>query len=105
MCAEQLKLISPVALRELTNVLQRIFDEGCIPDVLKSGYKIPIPKAGKDPLEMNNYQGITITPELGKETELILLEKTSEHIGGKNSALLYSSDSQRSEHLHLHHCV
>ena len=79
-CTEQLKMAPGEIAHVLQPILQNILDEANIPQSLKTGYKIPIPKAGKDLLECNNYRGITITALFGKILEMIILDRVATYI-------------------------
>ena len=74
LAAEHLKALSPLAIEILTNILNQILACGKIPQSLKSSYKIPIPKKGKDSRLLDNYRGITIAPIMSKTLELICLD-------------------------------
>ena len=62
----------------LTHIINQIFTEGKFPDVCKTGFKIPIPKKGKDSKILANHRGITITSLLGKIIEKLIQEATDE---------------------------
>ena len=47
---------------------------------LKAGYKIPIPKKGKDPLMQDNHSGITITNLFGKLLEHLIQAESGDDI-------------------------
>ena len=62
----------------LTRIINQVFTEGKFPDLCKTGFKIPIPKKGKDPKILSNHRGITITSLLGKIIEKLIQETTDE---------------------------
>ena len=60
----------------LTCILNAAVELEAVPDALKSGLVIPIYKgAGKDPLCLDSYRGITITSVISKVLESLLLER------------------------------
>ena len=59
--AEHLKYAGEALIPALTHVLNLTRSAWSITAQLKAGYKIPIPKKGKDPLMQDNHSGITIT--------------------------------------------
>ena len=77
--AEHLKLLSPRAMQTLANCLTSIINNRSVPSNLKTSYKLPLPKKGKNPLLQDNYRGITISAILGK-----VLEKSCILIGGQD---------------------
>ncbi len=72
--AEHLKFASYTTHQCLAVIINKIFASRSIPSMSKSGYKLPIPKKGKDLLLRENFRGITITALLGKLIEHLLLE-------------------------------
>jgi hypothetical protein len=65
-----------------------------IPDILKTGRKIPFVKKDKNPLLHTNYRGITITPILGKILEHVLLQRLKNVLPAND--LQYGFTSKRS---------
>ena len=80
-------MLSDKSLLIVSNVVQRIFDERKVPEVLKCAYKLPIPKKGKDPKLMDHHRGITIAPLIGKVLEIVCMEEELESI--KNAKLQF----------------
>lgn len=72
--AEHLQFAEEVLKGPLCQLLKHIREEKKIPDSMKEGRKIPIPKKGKDPSDPNNARGITITSQLGKLVEAHIKE-------------------------------
>ena len=66
--------IEPITI--LTGIINQILKTGNCPKSCKDGFKIPIPKAGKDPQHLTNYRGITITSLIGKVVEHALQDIT-----------------------------
>jgi len=87
--AEHFKLGGRALVDAVTAIINLMLQERQIPDTMKQGYKIPIPKKGKDVLERGNHRGITITPVLGKILEHILEDISRPGLGGSNSYLQF----------------
>ncbi len=87
--AEQLKLAPEYLADILCDIMQRILEHKQVPLEMKQGFKIPIPKPGKDPLERNNYRGITITPLFGKILETLILNRVGPTIETIQSELQF----------------
>ena len=66
---EHLKFATAETFEMLSAIINRILEEARIPGVCKSGFKIPLPKKGKDSQLQTNYRGITITAVIGKIIE------------------------------------
>ena len=94
--AEHFKFGGGVLAEATTRILNRIIEDGKIPESLKTGFKIPIPKKGKDILEMGNHRGITITPTLGKILEHILQDISKPELGSQQSSLQFGFTAGRS---------
>ena len=94
--AEHFKLGGSTVVEALTAIINRLFQHRFIPDTLKMGYKIPIPKKGKDVTQMGNYRGITITATLGKIIEHILQETSKPALGQLTSGLQFGFTAGRS---------
>ena len=75
-----LDLLSPLLLRScsrslslpLSLIMQKSFNEGCLPDVWKTASVTPIFKKG-DKLDVNNYRPISLTPIVTKIMERIIV--------------------------------
>ena len=85
--AEHLLYATTEAITVLTDIINQILKAGVCPKSCKDGFKIPIPKTGKDPQQLTNYCGITITSLIGKIIEHAsqditnpLLEKQASHL-------------------------
>ena len=74
--AEHLKYAGDCVLPHVTNMVKEICKNKEVPQYMKEGRKIPIPKKGKDPTDRKNSRGITITSVLGKVLETSLLITT-----------------------------
>ena len=74
--AEHLIHATTQSVSTLTSIINRIFSEARAPKECKSGYKLPIPKKGKDSQIRTNYRGITITALIGKIVEHLLQDST-----------------------------
>ena len=94
--AEHFKYAGKCIISPLTHIIQKIFDDGTIPTVLKSGFKIPIPKSGKDQLIQSNYRGITITAIFGKILEHIILGLWESSLGAHISSLQFGFEKGKS---------
>ncbi|XP_064646251.1 uncharacterized protein LOC135499433 [Lineus longissimus] len=96
--AEHLKLLScsQLAMEKLTAIFNSIMKAKKAPKIMKTAYKIPIPKKGKDSLLLDNYRGITITSIFGKLLELICLMCTEKDLTDGQSGLQYGFSAGRS---------
>ncbi|XP_064638324.1 uncharacterized protein LOC135494338 [Lineus longissimus] len=95
---EHLKLLScsQLAMEKLTAIFNSIMKAKKAPKIMKTAYKIPIPKKGKDSLLLDNYRGITITSIFGKLLELICLMCTEKDLTDGQSGLQYGFSAGRS---------
>ena len=83
-------LYAPIeALQELTVIINKIFKETEAPTECKSGYKIPVPKKGKDTQLQANYRGITVTALVGKVIETLLQTEAEAKLLPKSSKLQF----------------
>ena len=73
--AEHCIRAGPAIIAPLQCLISQLLSTGTIPEVLKTGRKIPFPKKNKDPLLMGNHRGISITPVLGKILEHVIQAK------------------------------
>ena len=74
--AEHLKFGGQVLLTWLLKILDSIIELEAIPDILKCGSITPVCKGGgKDPLDKNNYRGITVASVLAKVLEFLILKR------------------------------
>ena len=76
--AEHLKYAGIAVIEDITDIFNQIIFEKQVPSFFKSGILIPVLKKSKDPTNMDNYRGITVTPVLGKLFENVLLPRLSE---------------------------
>ncbi len=86
--AEHLIYASDLMIEEITALMNRLLAQ-----TTKSGFKIPIPKKGKDACLRENYRGISITSILGKLLEHLLLKMDGSVIEGGNSDLQFGFTS------------
>ena len=76
LCPNHIKLSGPSVKKWICQIFNHIISLEEIPSVFTCGTIIPIYKGkGKDPLEMSNYRGITLTSVLAKTFEIILLNR------------------------------
>ena len=87
--AEHLIFASSDFFDTLTLAINNSLSTGECPDSCKSGYKIPIPKKGKDDKIRGNYRGITITAIIGKVLELVLQESQKKSLSTQESELQF----------------
>ncbi len=73
--AEHLRLAPPSLLQYLAKLYTAMAAANHTPPELCCGDVITIAKKGKDPLDMNNHRGITITSVLGKLLEHLLINR------------------------------
>ena len=89
--SEHFKAAKPVIVPVLTRLFNKILKEKNIPESFKTGIITPVLKKGKDPKEMGNYRGITVSSVFGKLFEYAILSKMdlpqSDHQFGFTSGL------------------
>ena len=73
--AEHLKLAPPQLILKITDFFNLVLKKGRIPDTLRMGFIVPVPKSGRNPHYVDSYRGITITPVLSKLLEHTLLAR------------------------------
>ena len=72
--AEHLRAAGVSPIIWLMNVLHSAVELEAVPDILKKGILIPVYKGGgKDPLLVDSYRGITLTPTFEKALEFLVL--------------------------------
>ncbi|MEW8090529.1 MAG: reverse transcriptase domain-containing protein [Candidatus Thiodiazotropha endolucinida] len=76
--AEHLKFAGKAVIEDITDIFNQIIFEKQVPSAFKSGILTPVLKKSKDPTNMDNYRGITVTPVLGKLFECVLLPRISQ---------------------------
>ena len=85
--AENLKAGGDVVITWLMKILNAVMDLEVVHEVLKSGVIVPIYKeAGKDPLKVDRYRGITFTSMVSNVLEFLLLERLELFFYGSRSA-------------------
>ncbi len=67
--AEYLKAAASELNPVMSTIFARIYKERAIPNNMKSGFKVSIPKKNKDALIPTNHRGIAITSTIGKVFE------------------------------------
>ena len=73
--AEHLKQAGNSLIEDITDTFNHKICENQIPEAFKSGILTPVLKESKDPTNMDNYRGITVTPIIGKLFESVLLPR------------------------------
>ncbi|CAC5367401.1 unnamed protein product [Mytilus coruscus] len=73
LAAEHFKNSPTSVTHFLTNCFNNIFNIHHILDIFKSGIVTPVLKKGKNPMLMDNYRGIAITPVISKLFECTIL--------------------------------
>ena len=80
--AEHLKYAGNSLIKDITDTFNQIICDKRVPEAFKTGIVTPVLKKSKDPTNMDNYRGITVTPIIGKLFESVLLprlEQSLEH--------------------------
>ncbi|CAC5400431.1 unnamed protein product [Mytilus coruscus] len=75
LAAEHFKNSPTTVTHFLTNCFNNIFNNHHIPDIFKSGIVTPVLKKGKNPMLMDNYRGIAVTPVISKLFECTILPR------------------------------
>ena len=75
--AEHIKAADIELIPYLTDLFNTLLSVDRPVAPLNEAYILPIHKKGKDPLERDNYRGITITPVLSKLMEHVILSRIS----------------------------
>ena len=86
-CVEHLKYGGSTLMNILTLIVNHIFINLDIPNVLKSGIACPILKKGKPSSDPNSYRKITITNTIGKIVEKVHLKRNNMSIMSQQSKL------------------
>ena len=79
-CAEHLSHGTENIVPILTELLNKMWHLGTVPDSLKLGVLTPVFKRKGSNLEAKNYLGITVTPILSKVLETVLRERIKPNI-------------------------
>ena len=74
-CAEHLTHGANTVIPILTELLNKMWQLGTVPDSLKLGVLTPVFKRKGSNLDAKNYRGITVTPILSKVLESVLRER------------------------------
>ena len=72
LCPEHIKYSTEASAPHLAVLLDAILQSAHIPQELQRAFVLPVHKRGKDPLSMDNYRGITITPIISKVLEHVI---------------------------------
>ena len=72
---EMLWQVSDGALKKLLKIFNQIFSTGEIPDVMKAGLIIPLPKPGKDLSLLPSFRPITLTSTIAKLMERMVCSR------------------------------
>ncbi len=92
--AEHIKY-APCTWSMIAEVMNEVTNSTQVPPNFKAGYKIPIPKKGKNPLICENNRGITITSIFGKTLEHIVLDKAKETFQKQDKPLQFGFTGDR----------
>ena len=76
--AQHLKYSGTVLLAAIAAVFNEIIRTKAIPDAFKSGVITPVHKKGKNPCNIDNYRGITVSSIFGKLFERVVLNRLDE---------------------------
>ena len=71
--AEHFKNSPSIDIKFLTICFNTILKDKQIPDIFKTGIVTPVLKKGKNPMNMDNYRGIAVTPVISKLFEYAIL--------------------------------
>ena len=82
--AEELKYAGPMFVSTLTWMLNSIIKQTIVPDSLKRGLLVPIPKHDKDSSIKDNNRGITLIPIFYKLLEKVIIEREKEWFDNEN---------------------
>lgn len=80
---EMIKTSLPKTMIIIKNIFNMIFSTGIYPDNWKNGINIPLYKNG-NPLDVNNYRGITLTSTLGKIFSTIINTRINLYLDNEN---------------------
>ncbi len=94
--SEQLKMLPAAGHQCIAKILTEFIKNGKVPCEMKAGFKIPLPKPGKDITEMANYRGITITSIYNKVLEHVILHNTEEKIDTQTNSLQFGFSKGKS---------
>ena len=77
--AEHFKNSPSIDITFLTICFNTILKDKHIPDIFKTGIVTPVLQNGKNPMNMNNNRGITVTPVISKLFEYAILPTLAEN--------------------------
>ena len=77
--AEHFKNSPSIVIIFLTICFNTILKDKQIPDIFKTGIVTPVLKKGKNPMNMDNYRGIAVTPVISKLFEYAILPTLAEN--------------------------
>ncbi|CAC5357508.1 unnamed protein product [Mytilus coruscus] len=87
LAAEHFKNSPAIVTQFLTDCFNTIMKDKLIPHIFKSGIVIPVLKKGKNPMMMDNYRGIAVTPVVSKLCECTILPSLTQNF--KQSTLQF----------------
>ena len=76
--AEHLKYSSHTLVENIAAIFNQILESRTIPESFENGILTPVLKKSKDPTNLDNYRGVTVTPIIGKLFESVLLPRLAE---------------------------
>ena len=85
--AEHFKTSLSIAITFLQICFNTILKDKQIPDIFKTGIVTPVLKNGKNPMSMDNYRGIAVTPVISKLFECAILPTLAENSHNRHSNL------------------
>ena len=78
LAAEHLKHSSEIFIEDITTTFNQILESRTVPESFKTGILTPVLKKSKDPTNLDNYRGISVTPIIGKLFESVLLPRLAQ---------------------------
>ena len=84
---EFLKAMKELALKELLELANEIWLKGVVPNRLKLGIIVPIPKPGKNPELLESYRPVTLTSNIAKVIEKMVVRRTMHELESKELLL------------------
>ncbi|KAK3105653.1 hypothetical protein FSP39_002699 [Pinctada imbricata] len=87
--SEHIKTAGEAILQPIASIFTSIMHLKHVPSDFKSGILHPIHKKGKDPANVTNYRGITVTSILGKIFEHVILKQIEESLPLNQSTLQF----------------
>jgi hypothetical protein len=77
--AQHFKISPSIVIKFQTICFNTILKDKQIPDIFKTGIVTPVLKKGKNPMSMDNYRGIAVTPVISKLFEYAILPTLAEN--------------------------